>query len=152
MNFSEMDKPVEILVMEDNPGDVRLIKEVLQEAKVRNNPRVVGDGVEALSFLRREGEYAGAPRADLILLDPNLPNKGGREILAEIKADDELKNIPVVILTISNSEEDILKSYNLHPNCYIIKPTQWEQFENEERFIGRFWFGMVELPKAEEEW
>src|SRR5512135_1328983 len=114
--------PIDVLLVEDNPADVRLTVEALKEEKVYNNLSVVSDGVEAMAFLRREGKYAKAARPDLILLDLNLPRKDGREVLEEIKNDDSLKVIPVVILTVSRSEEDILKSYNLHANCYISKP------------------------------
>src|SRR4051794_24701063 len=119
-------RPVEILLVDDSPGDVRLTREALREGKIRNNLSVVTDGVEALAFLRREGRYAGAPRPDVILLDLNLPRKDGREVLAEIKADDRLRRIPVVILTTSADERDILRAYELHANCYITKPVDFE--------------------------
>lgn len=122
MNNEGVVRSIEILLVEDSPGDVRLTREALKEAKMRNNLHVVGDGVEAMSFLRKKDKYANAPRPDLILLDLNLPKKDGREVLAEIKSDEDLKNIPVVVLTISKSEEDILRSYNLHANCYVTKP------------------------------
>ena len=128
MNTTQRSKPVEILLVEDNPGDVRLTKEALQEGKVYNQLYVASDGVEALAFMRREGRYAEAPRPDLILLDLNLPKKDGREVLEEIKNDPDLRRIPVVILTTSQAESDILKSYNLHANCYITKPVDLEQF------------------------
>ncbi len=115
-------KPIEILLVEDNPGDVRLTQEALTDGKVRNNMQVVEDGVEAVAFLRREGKYANASRPDLILLDLNLPKKDGREVLAEIKADEDLRRIPVVVLTTSKAEEDIFKAYDQHANCYITKP------------------------------
>ena len=121
-------RPIEILLVEDNPGDVRLTKEALKDAKVINNLHVAGDGIEALDFLKRQGKYPGAIRPDLILLDLNLPRKDGREVLGEIKADPGLRQIPVVILTTSKAEEDILKTYDLHANCYITKPVDLEKF------------------------
>lgn len=139
-------RPVEILLVEDNPGDVRLTQEGLKEGKVRNTLHVVRDGVEALAFLRREGEYAHAPRPDLILLDLNLPKKDGREVLAEIKEDPILRRIPVVVLTVSKAEEDILKTYDLHANCYITKPVGLEQFIRVVKSIDDFWFSIVKLP------
>jgi two-component system, chemotaxis family, response regulator Rcp1 len=141
-----MVKPIEILLVEDNPGDVRLSIEVLRDAKVHNHLNTVSDGVEALSFLRREGIYADAPHPDLILLDLNLPKKDGREVLAEIKADDNLKRIPVVVLTTSQSEEDILKAYELHANCYISKPVNLDQFIKVVQSIEAFWLTIVKLP------
>jgi len=137
---------VEILMVEDNPGDVRLTQEALKEGKVRNKMHVVGDGVEALAFLRREGKYADAPRPDLILLDLNLPRKNGSEVLTEIKEDPDLRRIPVVILTISQAEEDILKTYDLHANCYISKPVDLDQFIKVVKSIEDFWFSIVKLP------
>ena len=142
---------VEILLVEDNPGDVRLTQEVLNDGKVRNNMSVVKDGVDAISFLRRTGEYAGAPRPDIILLDLNLPKKDGREVLAEIKADSDLKHIPVVVLTTSSAEQDILKSYDLHANCYITKPVDLDQFIRVIRSIEDFWLTIVKLPRSEED-
>jgi chemotaxis family two-component system response regulator Rcp1 len=139
-------KPVEILLVEDNEADVRLTREALKENKVANNLYVVGDGEEAIAFLRQKGKYADAPRPDLILLDLNLPKKDGREVLAEIKVDDELKRIPVVVLTISKAEEDILKSYNLHANCYITKPIDLNQFMKVVQSIEDFWLALVKLP------
>jgi len=144
---SEMSgKPVDILLVEDSAGDVRLTKEAFKESKLRNNLYVVGDGEEAMSFLRREGQYADAFRPDLMLLDLNLPKKDGREVLAEVKSDDNLKRIPVVILTVSKAEEDIMKSYNLHANCYITKPIDMEQFIKVVKSIEEFWFTIVKLP------
>ena len=140
-------KPIEILLIEDNPGDVRLTKEVLMEGKVRNNLQVVGDGVEAMAFLRRENNYAEAPRPDLILLDLNLPKKDGREVLQEIKADHQLRRIPVVVLTTSAADEDILRSYELRANCYITKPVDLNQFIRVVRTIETFWLTIVSLPK-----
>ena len=148
MEHSIKGKPIEILLVEDNPGDVRLTVEALKDAKVINHLSVAKDGVQALALLRRQGSYALAPRPDLILLDLNLPLKDGREVLAEIKTDDELKRIPVVILTTSKSEEDILKTYNLHANCYITKPVDLEQFVTVVKSIEDFWFTVVKLPNA----
>jgi len=140
-------KYVEILLVEDNPGDVRLALEALKESKVKNNITVVDNGLDALAFLRREGEYANAPQPDLILLDLNLPKKNGREVLAEIKDDPDLKRIPVVILTTSQDEKDILKMYSLHANCYITKPVDLDQFINVIKSIEDFWLTVVKLPK-----
>lgn len=139
-------KPVEILLVEDNVGDIRLTREALKDSKIVVNLSVASDGVEAMDFLKREGKYAGAPRPDLILLDLNLPKRNGREVLAEIKSDKSLRRIPVVILTISKAEEDILKSYDLHANCYITKPIDFEQFGKVVRAIDDFWFTVVVLP------
>jgi CheY-like chemotaxis protein len=139
-------RPIEILMVEDNPGDVRLTVEALKEAKVRNNLHTAEDGVEALAFLRREGRYAEAPRPDLVLLDLNLPKKNGREVLAEIKNDPDLRRIPVVILTVSQAEQDIVKSYNLHANCYITKPVDLDQFLEVVKSIENFWLTVVMLP------
>jgi chemotaxis family two-component system response regulator Rcp1 len=139
-------RPIEILLVEDNPGDVRLTKEALKEGKVMNVLNTVGDGEEALAYLRRQGAYAQAARPDLILLDLNLPRKSGREVLAEIKEDPELKRIPVVILTVSEAEQDIIKSYNLHANCYITKPVNLEQFVEVVKSIEDFWLTVVLLP------
>jgi CheY-like chemotaxis protein len=133
-------------MVEDNPGDVRLTVEALREGKVRNNFHTVADGVEAMAFLRRQGSYAEAPRPDLILLDLNLPKMNGREVLAEIKEDPELRRIPVVILTVSKAEQDILKSYNLHANCYITKPVDLDQFLTVVKSIEDFWLTIVMLP------
>jgi chemotaxis family two-component system response regulator Rcp1 len=141
-------QPVEFLLVEDSPGDVRLTREALREGKIRNNLSVVPDGVEALAFLRREGRYANAPRPDVILLDLNLPRMGGREVLAAIKEDSQLRRIPVVILTTSNDEQDILRAYDLHANCYITKPVDFEQFITVIRAIEGFWLTVVTLPEA----
>ncbi len=146
MVVPELVKPIEILLVEDNPGDVRLTIEALKEAKVINHLTVLKDGVEALAFLRRQGSYAAAPRPHLIVLDLNLPKKDGREVLADIKADDNLKRIPVVVLTTSQDEQDVLKSYNLHANCYITKPVDLDQFVRVVRSIEDFWLGIVVLP------
>ncbi|HSN27793.1 MAG TPA: response regulator [Kofleriaceae bacterium] len=139
-------KPIEILLVEDNAADVRLTEEALKEGKVRNNLHVARDGMEALEFLRRQGKYANATRPDLILLDLNLPRRDGREVLAEIKDDPELKLIPVVVLTTSSAEADILKSYKLHANCYITKPVDLEQFVSGVKSIDDFWLTVVRLP------
>ena len=141
-----MSRPIEVLLVEDNPGDVRLTREALKEGKFHNNLHVAGDGVEALAFLRREGQYAEAVRPDLILLDLNLPRKGGREVLEEIKTDSELRHIPVVILTSSQAEQDIARAYDLHANCYISKPVDLDQFITVVRSIEDFWFSVVKLP------
>lgn len=139
-------RPIDILLVEDNPGDVRLTMEALKEGKVLNTLHVVSDGVSAVAYLRRDGAYAKAPRPDLILLDLNLPKKDGREVLEEIKKDPQLKRIPVVILTTSKAEEDILKTYNLHANCYITKPVDLDQFIKVVESIEGFWLSVVKLP------
>ena len=149
MSSRRIGKSIEILLIEDNPGDVRLTQEAFREAKVRNKLHVVGDGVDAMAFLRREGKYADAPRPDLILLDLNMPKKDGREVLAEIKTEEDLRRIPVVILTISKAEEDIIKSYDLHANCYITKPVDLEQFLKVVKAVEDFWLTIVKLPKSE---
>jgi len=141
-------KPIEILLVEDNPGDVRLAVEALRDGKVANRLHIVEDGVEAMSFLRREGRYADVPRPDLILLDLNLPLKDGREVLAEIKQDADLKRIPVVILTSSAAEQDVVQAYNLYANCYIVKPIDLDQFLKVVRSIEDFWLIVVTLPQA----
>lgn len=139
-------QPVDILLVEDNPGDVRLTVEALKEGKVLNRLHVVEDGVEALAFLHRQGRYANAPRPDLIMLDLNLPKKDGREVLAVIKGDEGLRRIPVVVLTVSGAEEDILKSYDLNANCYITKPVNLDQFIRVVQAIENFWLTIVKLP------
>jgi chemotaxis family two-component system response regulator Rcp1 len=139
-------QPLEVLLVEDSPGDVRLTKEALKDAKVHINLGVVRDGIDAMAFLMREGEYATAPRPDLILLDLNLPKKDGREVLREIKENQELKSIPVVILTTSASEADILRSYLLHANCYITKPVNLDGFLTVVKSIDSFWLSVVKLP------
>ena len=144
----EFAPPVEILMVEDNPGDVRLTKEALKEGKVYNNLHWAKDGVEALEFLRREGKHANAPRPDIILLDLNLPKKDGREVLSVIKSDDQLKHIPVVVLTTSRAEEDVLRSYELHANCYVTKPVDLDKFIVVVQSIDRFWLTVVTLPPA----
>lgn len=139
-------RPVEILLVEDNPGDVRLTELALKENRIVNNLHVAMDGVEALQFLYREGQYADAPEPDVILLDLNLPKKDGREVLAEIKADDTLKHIPVVVLTTSDADDDILHMYNMHANCYITKPVDLDRFIEVVHNIEGFWFSIVKLP------
>jgi CheY-like chemotaxis protein len=146
MNSEELGRSIEILLVEDNPADVRLTQENFKESKLRNNLNVVSDGEEALAFLHREGKFRDAVCPDLIVLDLNLPKKDGREVLAEIKSDDRLKRIPVVILTISDAEEDILKSYDLYANCYITKPLDLDQFGKIVRSIEDFWLTIVKLP------
>lgn len=139
-------KEIEILLVEDSPGDVRLTIEALKEGKVKNHLSVARDGVEALDFLHKRASFANAPTPDMILLDLNLPRKDGREVLLEIKSDPYLRRIPVVILTTSSAEEDILRSYDLHVNCYITKPVDMEQFIKVVRSIDDFWFSIVQLP------
>ena len=139
-------QPLEVLLVEDSPGDVRLTQEALKDAKVHINLRVVRDGIDAMAFLMREGEYATVPRPDLILLDLNLPRKDGREVLKEIKENPEMKSIPVVILTTSASEADILRSYLLHANCYITKPVNLDGFLTVVKSIDSFWLSVVKLP------
>ena len=139
-------RSVEILLVEDNPGDVRLTREALREATVPNSLSVAADGVEAMDFLKRRGPHSSASRPDLILLDLNLPKKDGRELLAEIKIDPELKRIPVVVLTTSQAEQDILRSYNLHANCYVTKPLDLEKFLVVMRSLEIFWLTVVKLP------
>jgi CheY-like chemotaxis protein len=141
-------KPIEILLVEDNAGDAELTRYALENSKVLNNLWVVEDGEAALAFLRREGEYTGAVRPDLILLDLNLPKIDGREVLAEIKNDEDLMRIPVVVLTTSRDEEDVLKTYNLHANCYISKPIDLSQFGRVVKSIKEFWLSIVVLPTS----
>jgi CheY-like chemotaxis protein len=137
----------EVLLVEDSPGDVRLTREALKDAKVHINLHVAADGMQAMEFLKREGKYAGVPRPDLILLDLNLPKKDGREVLEEIKENPALQSIPIVILTTSSSEEDVLKSYRLHANCYISKPVDLEGFLTVVKSIDSFWLTIVTLPR-----
>jgi CheY-like chemotaxis protein len=139
-------KPVEILMIEDSPGDARLTTEALKEGRVLNSMTVVPDGVEAMAYLRRQRQYADVPRPDLILLDLNLPRKDGREVLAEIKSDPVLKRIPVVVLTTSEAEQDIVKSYELHANCYVTKPVDLDQFISVVKSVENFWLTVVKLP------
>lgn len=141
-----INNPIEILLVEDNPADARLTKEAFKESNVPDNLHAVNDGVEAMAFLHRQGKYADAPRPDLILLDLKLPRKDGREVLAEIKADKALKCIPVVVLTASDSEQDILKAYESHANCYITKPVDLDEFIRVTKNIGEFWGSIVKLP------
>ncbi len=138
--------PVEILLVEDNPGDERLTREALREGKVYHNLHWVKDGVQAMEFLRRQGKYASVPRPDIVLLDLNLPKKDGREVLEEIKTDEDLKRIPVVVLTTSKAEEDVLRTYNLHANCYVTKPVDLEKFIVVVKSIDVFWLTVVTLP------
>lgn len=140
-------RPIEILMVEDNPGDVRLTQEALKEYKIRNNLQIVGDGEQAMKFLRQQEPFQGATRPDLILLDLNLPKMDGREVLQEIKNDPELKSIPIVVLTTSEAEEDIVQSYELHANSYVTKPVDFERFVKVVKVIEDFWFTVVKLPK-----
>lgn len=146
-NNNNSSRLIEILLVEDNPGDVLLTREAMKEGKVRNRLSVVGDGVDALAFLRRQGNFADAPRPDLILLDLNLPRKDGREVLAELKADPMLKSIPVVVLTTSAADQDVERAYNLHANCYITKPVDFNQFMQVVQHIDEFWVNLVTLPR-----
>lgn len=139
--------PIEILLVEDNEDDVILTAQAFKKGKVKNNMRVVGDGVEALAYLRREGRYAVAPRPDIILLDLNLPRMDGHELLTKIKSDEDLKTIPVVILTTSSAEDDVMRAYRAHTNCFISKPVAMEDFEKVIRTIEDFWFMIVRLPR-----
>jgi chemotaxis family two-component system response regulator Rcp1 len=139
-------RAIEILLVEDNPGDVRLIQEALRDGKVWNNPHVVSDGEAALDFVYRRGPYADKPRPDLVLLDLNLPKKDGREVLAQIKSDPDLRRIPVVVLTTSKEEEDVLRAYNLAANCYVAKPVEFDEFMKVIRMIEDFWLTIVALP------
>ncbi len=150
MNKSELLKPVDILLVEDNQGDSDLAIEAMSESKMKNNLYVVVDGEEAMDFLYKRGKHADKPRPDLIILDLNLPKKDGREVLAEIKEDDKLKRIPVVILTTSKAEEDIIKTYNLHANCYISKPIDLDRFMDVVKTIENFWMSIVILPNGKE--
>jgi two-component system, chemotaxis family, response regulator Rcp1 len=146
MPESVMGRPIEILLVEDSPTDALLTREALNGSKLLNKLHVVDNGVDAIAFLRRGGPFASVPRPDLILLDLNLPRMDGREVLREIKADDDLRVIPVVVLTSSDAEEDILKSYNLNANCYITKPVEFDKFLKVVRSIREFWFAVVTLP------
>jgi CheY-like chemotaxis protein len=138
--------PIDILLVEDNLGDIRLTREALKDSKILNTLNVVRNGEQAIDYLRKTARYADAARPDLILLDLNLPKKNGREVLAEIKTDPELKRIPVVILTTSRAEQDVVETYNLHANCYIVKPVKFDEFANVIRSIEDFWFAIVKLP------
>jgi CheY-like chemotaxis protein len=148
MSAAYHSRPVEILLVEDNPGDARLTQEALKEGKIGNNLHHVADGVEALSFLRRQGAWAQAPVPDIVLLDLNLPRKDGREVLSEMKQDPRLRSIPVVVLTTSEAEQDIVRTYELHANCYITKPVDLEKFIEIIRAIEDFWLAVVRLPSA----
>jgi len=139
-------QPIDMLLVDDNPGDVRLTQEVLRDSKLINRLCVVTDGEQAMDFLKRRSTYTGAIRPDLVLLDLNLPRKNGREVLSEIKTDPDLKRIPVVILTSSQAEEDVLKSYDMHANCYITKPVDLDQFVQVVKSIENFWVSIVKLP------
>ena len=145
----EVGKPIEILLVEDSPSDVELTIEVLKTAKIRNRLNIARDGVEAMELLQRKGPHANAPRPDLILLDLNLPRKDGREVLKEIKADASLRCIPVVVLTTSQAEEDVLRSYDLHANCYVTKPVDFRQFVEVVKSIEEFWLTVVMLPRKD---
>lgn len=148
MNSEAEARPIVVLLVEDNAGDVRLTREALKEGKVRNSLMVAGDGVEAMAMLRREGPHGDAARPDLVLLDLNIPRMDGREVLAEIKKDPALRRIPVVVLTTSKAEEDILRTYDLHANCYITKPVDFEKFVSVVRSIDDFWLTVVRLPPS----
>ncbi|MHB8422928.1 MAG: response regulator [Leptospirales bacterium] len=149
MYREEIGRQVEFLLIEDNPGDVRLTREALRESKVRNNLNVVGDGEEALLYLRKQPPYTDVSRPDIILLDLNLPRKDGKEVLAEIKADPQLKRIPVVVITSSAAERDIIRTYDLHVNCYVTKPVDLDQFIKVVQSIESFWLTIVRLPSAD---
>lgn len=148
MNYESAAQPINILLVEDSDADVRLTQEVLTESKVHNNLLIANNGQEAMACLRKQGRYGTTARPDLILLDLNMPVMDGREVLAEIKQDLNLKRIPVVILTTSKAEEDVLKSYNLHANCYITKPVDLEQFITVVKYIEDFWLAIVKLPNG----
>jgi two-component system, chemotaxis family, response regulator Rcp1 len=145
-NSSPPSRPVQILIVEDNPADARLVREVMRDSKVLNEIHWVPDGVEALAFLRGQGKYADAPRPNLIFLDLNMPRKDGREVLAEVKADDRLKRIPIVVMTSSQAEEDVARAYDQHANCYVRKPIDFDQFHLVVKTLENFWFATVELP------
>ncbi|OIQ65368.1 response regulator rcp1 [mine drainage metagenome] len=140
-------RSIQILLVEDNPGDIRLTREAMKEGKLHNRLHVVNDGVEAMEFLQRRGQYADVPRPDLILLDLNLPRMDGREVLAALKADTGLRSIPVVVLTTSHAEADVMRAYDLHANCYITKPVDFNQFMKVVQHIDDFWVNVVTLPK-----
>jgi CheY-like chemotaxis protein len=146
MNPVDRPDPIEVLLVEDDPGDVLLIREAFEDNKVANRLHVVADGVEALEFMRQQGQHADAPRPDLVLLDLNLPRKDGREVLAEVKNDDALRSIPIVVLTTSQAEEDVLRSYDLHANAYVTKPVDFDRFIGVVRQIDQFFVSVVKLP------
>lgn len=148
MNIERDGRPIEILLVEDDPGDTLIATEALEQSKVTNNLHSVSNGEEALAYLRRTGEFADAVRPDLVLLDLNLPRRDGREVLAEVKADPDLRRIPVVVLTTSQAEEDILRSYDLHANAYVTKPVDFQRFVDVVRQIDEFYFTVVRLPGA----
>ena len=148
MNASSSSEPIQILLVEDSPGDVRLTREVLRDARIANELHIVGDGEEAMRFLRRQGAFDGVPRPDLILLDLNLPRKDGREVLAELKEDPDLHLIPVIVLTTSAAEQDVLRSYDLNAACYITKPIDLDEFISVVRSIESFWLSIVRLPHS----
>jgi two-component system, chemotaxis family, response regulator Rcp1 len=145
-NSSPPTRAVQILIVEDNPADARLVREVMRDSKVLNEIHWVPDGVEALAFLRGQGKYADAPRPNLIFLDLNMPRKDGREVLAEVKADERLKRIPIVVMTSSQAEEDVARAYDQHANCYVRKPIDFDQFHLVVKTLENFWFATVELP------
>ncbi|MBI5687451.1 MAG: response regulator [Verrucomicrobia bacterium] len=145
-NHERRVQPINILLVEDSPSDVRLMREALKDAKVLNTLHVAGDGVAAMAFLRNQGEHADSPRPDLILLDLNLPKKDGREVLAEVKEDETLKRIPVVVLTTSSAEQDVVRTYNLRANAYVTKPVDFKEFLKVIRTIEDFWLAVVTLP------
>ena len=147
MNPVDRPDPIEVLLVEDDPGDVLLIREAFEDNKVRNRLHIVSDGVEAIDFLRKQGGFADAPTPDLVLLDLNLPRKDGREVLAEVKNDDALRTIPVVVLTTSQAEEDVLRSYDLHANAYVTKPVDFDRFIEVVRLIDDFFVTVVKLPR-----
>ena len=146
MITKSLPKHIEILLVEDSPADVLLTREAFEQNKIVNTLHVAEDGIQAMDFLYRRGAYASAPRPDLILLDLNLPRKNGREVLAEIKADPDLRSIPIVVLTTSNADEDILRAYNLNANCYVVKPVGFDNFMQAMQSIRHFWFSVVTLP------
>lgn len=146
--MAELARPIQVLLVDDNPADVRLTREALSEGRISSELNVVGDGVEALRFLRREAAYAKMPRPDLVLLDLNLPGKSGREVLREMKSDPDLRRIPVMVLTTSRADEDLDAAYSLHANCYIRKPVNLDEFLDVVRSIEQFWFMIVTLPSA----
>ena len=139
-------RPVQILIVEDNPADARLVREVMRDSKILNEIRWVPDGVEAMACLRKQGKYTDAPRPNLIFLDLNMPRKDGREVLAEVKADPDLRRIPIVVMTSSQAEEDIARAYDHHANCYVRKPIDFEQFHSVVKTLENFWFATVEIP------
>ena len=149
ITFRMQGRPVEILLVEDNPADVHLTVEALRDARVHNNLHVAADGEEALAFLRRRNGYTEAPRPDLILLDLNLPRKSGREVLADIKADPDLRRIPVIILSTSSSDDDVTSAYDLPANCYVTKPVDLDEFIGVVRAIDSFWLSLARLPTAQ---